>query len=150
MALADKWRRIADKHRALPAKFGLREYTVKVLNIGYTGTNPGDGQLYDTETPITVSGGYPPKVRFPSQQEIALGMAGLGDCFIGPFTPSYGDGGVERSLLDSLQSDDYTMLQFWVQGPNFPNGVSMRIKKRQVDSALRIVLQCQVVEDSRS
>jgi hypothetical protein len=150
MALADKWRRIADKYRALPAKFGLREYTVKVLNIGYTGANPGDGTLYDTETAITVGGGYPPKVRFPSQQEIALNMAGLGDCFVGPFTPNYGTGGVDRSLLDSLMSDDYTMLQFWVQGPNFPNGVAMRIKKRQVDSALRIVLQCQVVEDSRS
>jgi hypothetical protein len=149
MALADKWRRIADKHRALPAKFGLREYTVSILNVGYTGANPGDGTLYDTETAITVGPGYPVKVRFPSQKEIALEMAGLGSCFIGPFTPHYGDGGVSRDLLDSIQSDSYQMLQLWVKGPNFPNGVAMRINKRQVDSALRIILECVVVEDSR-
>jgi hypothetical protein len=148
MPTANRYRRVADRCRAIPAKFGLREYTVKVLNIAYTGALPGDGTLIDDEYPITVAGGYPPKVRFPSQKEIALNMAGLGSCIIGPFTPYYGSGGVHRELIDTIQSKNFSMLQLWVQGPNFPNGVAMRIDRRQVDSALRIVLECVVVEES--
>lgn len=149
MATADRWRRIADKCRKIPAKFGLREYTVAILNIGFEGADIGDGMLFDREIPITVDGGYPPKVRFPAQNEMALGGSGLGLCIIGPFTPAYGTGGVLRGLLDgSLLHTDEKMLQFWVKGPNFPNGVAMRIHKRQVDSALRITLELMVVEES--
>lgn len=148
MARADKWRKIVDRYRGLPDHYGLREYTVKVLNIAYTGALPGDGTLIDDEYPIRDNAGRSPKVRFPSQKEIALGMAGLGSCVIGPITPFYGSGGVHRELIDTIQSQNFKMLQLWVQGPNFPHGVAMRIDRRQVDRALQIVLECLVVEES--
>ena len=151
MAVIDSFRRIADKCRAIPNSFGLREYTVKVLNLSYNSDNTGDGDMFEEEFEITVGNGAPPKVRFPSQQEIALGFVGNGDVIIGPFTPAYdngtgGTGGILRALLDGSLVEKGDMLQLWIQGPQYPNGVAHRIKKYQVDKALRIVLVAEQVE----
>jgi len=147
MRTVDRYRKIADRCRAIPAKFGLREYDVSILVVGYTGDSLGEGTVSDTETKLTVYKGAPPKVRFPSQREIALGMAGLGTCIVGPFTPYYGVGGIPRGWLDGSNLErDKQMLQFWVIGPNFPNGCAHRLDKFQVDKALQVKLELVQVE----
>lgn len=148
MPSANYYRRIADKARGIPARHGLREYSIDVLVISYSGTYPGDGTLTDSSTSIKVGSIHNPKVRFPSQREIALGMAGLGSCIVGPFTPDYGSGGVPRDILDGTNLTQGQMLQFWIVGPNFPNGCAHRLSKFQVDRALQVQLELIQVEAS--
>ena len=142
MATADKWRRIADKIRKVPSTFGLREHTVSLVRSQWTSGELGVGEELTTETPITVYGGAPPKIRFPSQREIALGLMSLGELTIGPFTPDYGPGGIDRGLFngDGLTRGDGQHIK--VTGPQHPEGALYRIKNCNVDHALRIVLVC--------
>lgn len=145
----ESFRRLADHIRALPGHkaFGLREYEITVDIVGYTGDSLGEGIIADREMRLTVYGGVPPKIRFPSQREIALGMAGLGTCIVGPFTPFYGSGGIPRGWLDGTDIlRDKELLQFWIVGPNFPNGCAHRLDKFQVDKALQIKLELIQVE----
>lgn len=147
MAQADKWRRIADKHRALPAKFGLREHTVSLITRITSGESlPWSAPGVETRTPITVKGGYTPKVRFPSQREIALGMMSMGSVVIGPFTPDYGSGGIDRTLFDGSQQMVGDGLLIEVTGPQFPNGARFRSKNINLDRALRVTMVCNPVE----
>lgn len=143
MATADKWRRIADKHRALPAKFGLREHTVELVTSQWSGARDGDGDEFKTSVPITVSGGAPPKVRFPSQKEVALGLYPVGSVVIGPFTPSYGSGGFDRSSLNGDRLQTYDGLVVRVTGPQCPKGMLYRVNNGNVDRALRVTLTCE-------
>lgn len=145
MATADKWRRIADKHRALPARFGLREHSIELVVTRWTGGMPGDGERRVTTTPITVHGGAAPKVRFPSQQEIAQGLLSMGDLKIGPFTPDYGTGGIDRATFDGSELSEGSGVTIRVTGPQHPKGAIYRIKNSNVDRALRITLVCSPV-----
>lgn len=140
MAPSDKYRRIADRARAIPARFGLREYTVEAWVTEYSGAFPGSGASVISKTPLTVGNGVPPKVRFPSQQEIAVGGASIGQAFVGPLTPDYGSGGVMRSLLDGSTLETGQMLQIYVIGPAYPTGCLFREHQFNVDRALRLQL----------
>lgn len=145
---ADFFRELADDIRGIPSEFGLREYTVEVCVTTYGDEITGRGNKIHTTYPLTLAGGKPPKVRLPSQMEIALGMVGLGSTIIGPFTPQYSEqdgytvGGVDRALLDGTRADKGDLVRILVTGPNFPTGCWHRIDKYQVDSALRVVLVC--------
>jgi hypothetical protein len=143
MARADKWRRVADKFRALPDAFGLREHTVQLEVSQYSGELPGDGDKYSRYTPITVGNGSPPKVRFPSQKEVALGLFASGSVVIGPFTPDFGSGGFSRPNIDGSLLDTYVGMKILVTGPQCPNGMHYRVNNSNVDRALRIVLTCE-------
>lgn len=142
MAASDKYRRIADRYRALPDKFGLREHTVTLVYSRWTGGRIGEGEEELTEYPITVGSGAPPKVRFPSQREIALGAMSEGSVSIGPFTPEYGTGGVKRSMFDCSTLKPGEGMHIRVMGPQHPTGCLYRIKNNNVDRALRVTLTC--------
>ena len=121
MAIIDVYRKCADQLRSVPGLFGLREYTVELNVVRYSGgvTRSGEGPLVrisgrgdktrDDSYPITVANGVPPQVSFPAQLEISWGFAGLGLAIVGPFTPQYSTdggitvGGVSRDLLDGLR-----------------------------------------------
>lgn len=149
MSAADEWRAIADEIRAIPAEFGLREYTVSVIVSEYTGDELGDGSKTATSMPILVAGTANPKVRFPSNNEIALGAVSLGTVIVGPFTPFYGSGGIPRGTLDGSDVErDKQLLQFWIQGPNYPTGCAFRLNKYQPDRALRVTLELVPVEQT--
>lgn len=147
MAKADKWRRIADKYRGMPDNFGLREYTVSVIVSAFDNDQLDGGRVEAKPIPILINGKHSPKVRFPSQRELALSMAGVGSCIVGPFTPYYGSGGIPRGYLDGSNVErDCSLLQFLVTGPNFPTGCLHRLSKFQVDRALQVVLELMPVE----
>lgn len=142
MSLADEFRQIADECRSIPNEFGLREHAVTLVRNYWTGGRPGDGDEVSSDTPITVSGGANPKVRFPSQREIALGLMSEGQVTIGPFTPEYGVGGIDRTLFDGSQLSTGDGLFLRLTGPQHPEGVLYRIKNCNVDQALRVTLVC--------
>jgi len=142
MSLADEFREIANECRAIPAEFGLYEHSVSIIQSRWSSGIFGEGIEEKTETPITVYGGANPKVHFPSQREIALGLMSLGEATIGPFTPDYGTGGISRSMLDGdeLLNNDGFLVK--IVGPQCSTGALYRIKNKNVDHALRITLVC--------
>jgi hypothetical protein len=140
---ADRFRRIADRCRAKPGQFGLREHAVYLVRSSWSGASFGEGFQEETQVPIQVAKQCSPKVRFPSQRELALGMMGEGDLEIGPFTPNYGPGGFDRDDLNGSKLDAGEALLVRVIGPQAPApGVSYRIKNVNVDRALRVTMVC--------
>jgi hypothetical protein len=142
MSYADEYRELADECRAIPDEHGLREHTVSLVTSYWTGGLPGVGDEVEASVPITVFGTSPPKVRFPTQREIALGLMSEGSVVVGPFTPDYGTGGFNRSLLDGSLVETGETLHLLITGPQHPDGQRYRIKNSNVDRALRIVLTC--------
>ncbi len=142
MSAADKYRAIADKHRNLPAQYGLREHSVSLIFTTTTSGRPWEGDETLTELPITHPGGGNPKVRFPTQRELTLGLMSIGTVNVGPITPDYGLGGLDRSLFDGTQLEVGVGMQIKITGPQHPNGCLYRIKNSNVDRALRITWVC--------
>lgn len=139
---ADRYRRIADRCRGLPAQHGLREHSVFLVESSWSGAALGEGEVTETSTPVLVGGKYPPKVRYPNQREIALGLMSEGSVVIGPFTPVHGSRGFDRSKLDGSQLDVGEALHVRIVGPQAPSGTKYRIKNCNVDRALRVTLTC--------
>jgi hypothetical protein len=144
------FRKLADSIRSIPADFGLREHSATLVWHDFSGDSLGEGLEVQTAHPILVNGANP-KVRFPSQKEIALGLMSKGQCTVGPFTPEYDTGGIDRDLLNgSIMPSGAPMpvgslLLVKVQGPQCPDGILHRIANCNVDRALRVTLTCDPV-----
>ncbi len=142
MATADRFRRIADRHRALPGRLGLREHSVTLVKTSWSGGRVGVGTRSEESTPLLVNGhpmigpGVNPKVQFPNQRDVALGLVSLGTITIGPITPDYGTGGTERNRLAELLREEPDSLHLLVTGPQHPNGAMYRIQNIDSDKAL--------------
>jgi hypothetical protein len=141
MARADKWRRIADRFRDIPSRFGLREYVVERWLTTTSGDLIGSGMRVVDKTPLYVGqrGEYP-KVRFPSQKEIAALGPAIGECYVGPLTPDYGVGGLTRKIFDGSLVEPGQLIQVYLQGPNYPEGALFRQHQFNVDHALNMTL----------
>jgi hypothetical protein len=139
---ADDFRAIADECRAIPAEFGLREHSVDIVVTTWSGERVGEGSSTRVDYPILV-GGANPKVRFPSQKEIAIGLMSDGEVRIGPFTPSYGSGGVVRQrfggIFGGAALGPNQTWHYRVTGPTCPNGILYRQRNTNTDRALQIV-----------
>lgn len=135
---ANSFRALADGFRSLPAEFGLREHTTSIVVKSWPTGTIGKGAAHVELHPILVNGENP-KVAFPSQREIAMGLASLGQVTIGPFTPKFSDaGGVERDLTTLLFAGD--SLQLRITGPQCPGGVDYVSKNVNLDRALRVTI----------
>jgi hypothetical protein len=147
--IANDFRELADDIRSIPGEFGLREYRSFLVRKPWTGTHPGDGDEMPEIIPLTVGNGANPKVRFPSQKEVALGMMASGTMMFGPLTPAYGTGGTDRASLDGSQLEPGVGQIIRVYEPDavVPGGDSTdyEVVRRNVDHALRITLQCSPV-----
>lgn len=137
----DRYRKIADRCRAIPGRHGLREHTIVLVHSKWSGASIGDGEETSTEYEILCNG-QPPKVRFPDQREIALGQMSEGSLVIGPFTPDFGSGGIDRSLFDGSRVAAGETLLVRVTGPQAPNGTLYRIRNPNVDHALHANMIC--------
>lgn len=130
MALAQKLLPLADRLRALPGRFGLRPYTVTIRLRLWNGERPGLGSYSDFDTPIvnTVTLPFgkkqsqPPKVEQLSAKDV-IASGGLytdRDFRVGPMTPSYGPGGVNRDIIDPKVYNAAAEV-FWIMtGPDLP------------------------------
>ena len=111
---------ILDKARALLADVGLRPYTVSVLvRTWVNGDRVGTGNLVETETPLTVADGRPPKVRQLSAKELVAQGGALEDQTfeVGPLTPDYGVGGTQADTLNPPMGEHPQEVFYVLKGP---------------------------------
>lgn len=103
MTRREHYRRIANRHRAIPGRHGLRPWRVFDVVGSWSGSGHfGDGMRTDAEAEI-LENGQPPKVREVKAEEVALD-AGLqsGDLVVGPITPVIG---TAWATLDGSNAD---------------------------------------------
>jgi len=139
MTLADSLKPVIAGIRAIPGQLGLRPYTVEIVNGVNLGTHTGDKRGAYLTTPIVEHGGYPPKVRQLTDEEIALAGLGAGLWKIGPITPHYSgatEGGTQlhNVLGKYLNTGDTQYIR--LTGPAFPQGALFRIVKVGHDHAM--------------
>lgn len=140
MPPADRFRRIAGKVRGIPGTFGLRPYTVAIVQGAWSGTYAGEGIEVATETAITEANGQPPKVRWLDDEQLALGGLGRGTVEIGPVTPDHSAGGTALSTLIPELARGRT-LHVKLTGPEFPTGALFAVSEVKTDRALRWMLR---------
>lgn len=138
---ADDFRELADDIRSIPADFGLREYAVYLVRKAWTGENPGDGDEVEQLIPLTVGNGAFPKVRFANQRDVALGNMSLGEITIGPLTPLYGSGGIERRYFDGYQLEIGEGQRIRVVAPNADDSSDYKVNYTNMDRALRLTIR---------
>lgn len=148
MPSIDRFRRIADRCRAIPGRFGLHEHSVSIVWSNWDGNALGDGQETTVETPIFAPGGQNPLVKFPSQRNIALSLMSEGEVVIGPVTPKYSSGGTDRSMLDGSLLAAGDSLHIKITGPQCPGGVLYRLRNVDADQAIHCKLICVPAEAS--
>lgn len=142
MSDIDDFRELADDIRSIPGEFGLREYRCFLVTKEWSGEHPGDGDEVEKLVPLTVGGGQNPKVRFPSQRDVALNLMSLGTIIIGPLTPAYGAGGTNRALFDGSLITVGVGQYIRVYAPDDGDSSDYKVNYVNVDRALRITLQC--------
>jgi hypothetical protein len=121
MGFRDDMRALTYNVRSIPGlTFEMRPYTVHVRVTTWSGTHPGDGTETATSTAITEAGGQPPKVRWLSDEEKALGTLPDGTVEVGPITPDFGSGGTALSVL--APSTAGSTVHYILTGPEHPNG----------------------------
>ncbi len=110
---------LVDKIRRVPGLMDLRQHTVTVRVITWTGARTGLGTKTATDTVLYVGGNQNVKVRELTGEDVVAsgGLYSSGDLEIGPITPSYGAGGVAQSALDPAVSVSPTEIYYKIVGP---------------------------------
>lgn len=146
MALVNTLRRIAESARKIPGRMELREHSATLVI-----SNRAAGARVDvTRIPILV-GGQNPKVKFPSQRDIAFNIMSFGSIEIGPITPEFLDahgvvaGGTPRELINRELLERGDLVHIVVKGPQHPNGAKYRIENTDADQPIHFSLRCSAV-----
>lgn len=136
---------ILDRARSLLADVGLRPYTVSLLvRTWVNGDRVGTGNKVDTETPLTVADGRPPKVRQLSAKELVAQGGALEDQTfeVGPLTPDYGPGGISAALINPPLTGDPQEVFFVLKGPGLAaEGALCQKVFDRLDSPFRYMFQ---------
>lgn len=141
----ERYRRIAARARRIPGEHGLRPYTVAIVVGTWSGKYVGGGAKYEQLEQITECSGQPPKVRFLSEEAIALANLNKGSVTIGPITPPYASGGTALSdLAPAVHARQTVHVQ--LVGPAYPEGAKFAVKEIKTDRALHWMLTCEPVE----
>jgi hypothetical protein len=130
----------ADAALSVPNLIDLRQYSVTLNTVIWSGARPGLGTVTNISVPVFNFDGYfegqpndgyvNPKFRQVNKQEIVLsgGVLKDQDVVIGPFVFPYDDGLGDSGGLDptvfSPQISMTTEFYINIQGPNFPVGGS--------------------------
>ena len=130
------YREIAARYRDLPGKHGLREHRVYIVVVSTSGTHTGDGTRTETVTELT-NDGQGPKVVWANGQDVAMGLASMGQVTVGPLTPLPG-GETDDDLLSGADLTVGQVRLLRITGPNI-TGTSedYTIKSVTADRALR-------------
>lgn len=142
--MRDRYRAIAWRYRSLPGVHGLRQHTVEVGISSWSGTNTGEGTESITWTAITESGGLPPKVRWATDEEVALGQFPSGGAEVGPITPTFplvGAGGTDHDVLTGEDAVTGEIFKIRITGPRHPDGAIYRMAQVHEDQALHYTLR---------
>ena len=96
-----------------------RQFLIKLLKFGHVENN-----------------GNPPKVRWLSQKELALGSLPTGSVEIGPITPDFSGGGTALSNFDGSALAEGETLHIEITGPRHPTGALYSVAEIRADRAL--------------
>lgn len=143
---ADAWRSIAFAARAIPGQLGLRPHSVKTVVGTWTGEYTGRGYGFRSAQAITEAGGFSPKVRWLSDEELAVGNLGKGVVEIGPITTGYPAGGTLLSQIQPALAAGET-LHLIIQGPMHPDGAKYLITSVRGDHAIHWTIRAEPVSD---
>lgn len=146
--MRDRYRRIVHQVRHLPGVHGLRPHTVEILLGSWSGTHTGDGTETTTATEITERNGLPPKVRWLTTEEIAVGALASGTIEIGPITPDCSVGGTSLAtiLQTSIATGETRHLR--ITGPAHPDGALYVVENVSTGSALHYMVQAKPASDA--
>jgi len=140
-SVRDSFRQIANDVRAIAGRdFSIRPYTVERLES----VNAGDYQLEGTETETAVEitvDGQPPKVRWLSDEELALGGMASGTVEVGPITPDHAGGGHSWAVLCGGDLSEGDRLAYRLTGPEHPTGALYRFCGGKHDRALHYLIR---------
>jgi hypothetical protein len=141
MTLAASLRKLAFNVRAIPGQLGVRPHRVSILKRSWSGPHTGDGTRTDVEIDIVEANGQPPKVRWLSDEQIAVGSLEAGTVEIGPITPRFVGGGTDLGTIDgsTLIKGEVRMLR--IVGPQHPTGAVYQITRISADRALHYTIQ---------
>lgn len=145
MSVATTAKRILFRARAIAGRMGLHPHTVELGLTTWSGPYTGDGTPTTTWTPIVERGGQPPKVRWVSDEEIAVGGLAGGSIRIGPITPDFSGGGTSAAILAGAAATTRMTRHVRIIGPAHPAGALYAIKGSDFGSALHYTLTCEPV-----
>ncbi len=146
MVAADSFKRLARAKRAIPGRMGLRPHTVELLAVSWTGTYSGDGTRFEDSFPITETDGQPPKVRWLTDDEIAVGSISSGTIEVGPITSEFTGGGITMDELQATTLGTGGSRVLRIVGPKHPNGAFYRITEVRADRAIHWKLRAAPIE----
>lgn len=126
--------------RAIAGGMGIRPYRFYVIDETYVGEHTGEGLANIDETEIVESGNRPPRWRFLSTEEIALGNLPGGAGELGPVTPGFTGGG---TYIETLKGDleRGATRHGRLVGPGHPNGSRYRITAVIDDKAFHYMIR---------
>jgi hypothetical protein len=143
--LVNDLRAVVDACRGIVGELGFREHSVAVRKTMWTGGRTGDGDKIVEDFALYVGNAQNPKVKFPNQKDLALGMMSKGSIMIGPLTPRFTlpngtTSGIVTDLvaMEALERSDN--MHLLVTGPQCPRGVLYRIENINLDRPLRIMI----------
>jgi hypothetical protein len=134
--------RIRNKY---PGDHGLREFRVFIKSASWSGAYPGRGTETDSETEL-LEGEYGPKLRFLSNEELAVGQLENRSVEIGPITPEHTTGGTALTTIQPILDAGDT-LHLRITGPGFSTaGDIYAVTRMDTDRALRFMIQAKPVQ----
>lgn len=137
MGFRDDIRKLCYELRAIPGQdFEIRPYTVKIVLRQWSGAEPGQGTETVTTVDITEFSGQPPKVRWLTDEEIAIGGYDAATVEVGPITPDFPGGGTPISTLGQDPPAN-TLFDYVLTGPQYPNGAIYRLKALHSDKTFQ-------------
>ena len=147
MGLRLPLRAALDRIRAIPGALGLRVYSVAVEVSTSAGAELGEGQRTVVTTPVVERNGQPPKVRWLTNREIALGGYEDGTVEVGPITPDFPGGG---TLLATLLPNPpvNTTVRWVLYGPMYgASGGRFRVRNVSHEHALHYTVTLERAAD---
>ncbi len=138
MTIADDIKVLARSIRAIPGQFGLRPHRVYLVTAEWTGIYSGDGQRVEDEVEITESDNQPPKVRWLTDDEIAVGNGAIsnGTIEIGPITSEFSGGGITMAELRASTIDAGGTVVLRIVGTKYPEGAFYRLTEVRADRVI--------------
>lgn len=140
MTLADDLKPLARDIRGIPGDLGIRPHSVAILEREWSGAYSGDGVKTDATYAITEGRGAPPKVRWLSDEELAVSGESSGSVDIGPITSDHG--AIARlGTIDGRNIDAGDARYIVITGPKHPNGAKYRITRVTADRAIHYMVR---------
>ena len=142
MTFAEDIRQTVASARSIPGQLGLREHSVELKRSLWSGDYTGEGLSHDQFGEV-LEDGHPPKVRWLTDSQRALGEHAEGTVEVGPITPAFAGGGIDWGALVGSLLDSGEVLEVLITGPRHPDGTTYRITKARYQSALSYYLVCE-------